>query len=654
MFLSHQIKNRAVVLLGAAVIWPLALSAEILYEETFDGPGRAAGQSITVPDIGWVGTEIKIKDGGNLGSGNSLDGSTAIPNDKESIFYKKIPPVTEGVVTLSCDAWAGAGNFASCIGLISHVYSDRRAEWCRTQNGWTLWVGRIDEKGPAYTDQPKGEILSEQEEIVCPFETPTKLWLSVDLTRNKVWGEIQWTDKDGVVQKKKTAELQWDPLSGVVAGVAVIMDRRAGRTGIELDNIKVEGTPHQLKPHPFKDAAHTIYQMNGHDKPFASPAEIQWISEKWPEGNAQMPYLVWLPDTKELLMMVECKQPIVSAFIRSKDFGKTWSDRAWLRDEVKDNGIGVTLGLTYLGNGKVRGIYGNKEEVEWTSPDNGKTWTQRISPPAEGAIFYFWDTALVLSLETPEKPARLMEAGYRETGIPWGTEGGAFSQGYLRESLDGGKTWQETKVPEWLGLNEITLIKAGNGDIVAAARTDLPQRFVKTHLDHYAGLAVSRSSDEGKTWTKPDVLFEWGRHHPSMIRLKNNDLLMTYVVRLGYTRDKEGFMRFGVEAIISKDNGKTWDIDHRIVLATWTGDIKGDNAWFSGTQSSSTVQLPDDTIVTAFGTGFRNVTDTNHCLMDVALVRWKLPNNPINNDSTLRDAPFDSETRNLLPPPSLK
>lgn len=631
----------------------MSVSAEVLYEENFDGPGRSAGQSITSPELGWVspGKDAFIQNGSpGLKSGNYLKGATAIPNDKESIFIRKIPAVTEGVVTLSCVALATDGNIASSVGLISHAYSDRRAEWVRTSDGWTLWVGRIDHQAPYYTDQPEGPILHGQETVACPFGIPTTLRLSVDMDRNKAWGEISWQDPEGTPHQKKTAEFDWDSLSGDVSGISVILDRRSGRAGVDLDDFKVEGQRHQLKPHPFKDAQHTIYQMNGSEKPIPSPAEIQWISEKWPEGNAKMPYLVWLPETKELLMMVECKQPIRSAFIRSKDGGKTWSEREWLRNEPEGD-ISVALGLTYLGHGKVRAIWGDRTEVEWTSPDNGHAWTARSTPSAEEKILYFWDPALVLAEETNDKPARLIEGGYRETGIPWGDDSGPYSQGYVRSSEDGGQTWQETKVPEWLGLNEITIGRATNGDLVAAARTDLPKRFVKAKLDHYAGLAVSRSSDEGKTWTKPDVLFDWGRHHPCLVTLKNGDLLMTYVVRLGYTRDKQGFQRFAAEAILSKDHGKTWDLDHRIVLATWTGDIKGDNAWFSGVQSSSTVVLPDDTIVTAFGTGFRNATDTTHCLMDVALVRWRLPDNKLNDDRTIRDAAPNSETRNLLTSP---
>ena len=34
--------------------------------------------------------------------------------------------------------------------------------------------------------------------------------------------------------------------------------------------------------------------------------------------------------------------------------------------------------------------------------------------------------------------------------------------------------------------------------------------------------------------------------------------------------------------------------------------------------------LPDGTLLTAFGTGFRNMPGTLACLMDVALLKWRL------------------------------
>ena len=134
---------------------------------------------------------------------------------------------------------------------------------------------------------------------------------------------------------------------------------------------------------------------------------------------------------------------------------------------------------------------------------------------------------------------------------------------------------------------------------------------------------------------------------------------MTYVVRLGYVRNAEGFPQFGVEAVVSHDNGQTWDLDHRYLLHTWVGNRKGSNEsapgpqeWWASSQATSSVLLPDGSIMTAFGTGYRSKPDANNqsTPRDVGLVQWRLGDQPVSDDRTMRDAPFDSDVRNLFDP----
>jgi hypothetical protein len=103
------------------------------------------------------------------------------------------------------------------------------------------------------------------------------------------------------------------------------------------------------------------------------------------------------------------------------------------------------------------------------------------------------------------------------------------------------------------------------------------------------------------------MLYDWGRHHPSMVVMPNGDIVMTYVVRLGYPRTPEGYPQFGIEAVVSQDNGQNWDLDHRYLLATWKGIRKGPNAWYASSQATSTVLLPDGSCITTFGTGYRSL-----------------------------------------------
>lgn len=413
-----------------------------------------------------------------------------------------------------------------------------------------------------------------------------------------------------------------------------------------------EELPVVVHPHPFNNREHTIYQMNGKTPPIPSQAELQWLSKSWPEGNAQMPYMVWMPERQELLMMVECLQPIRSAFIRSKDGGRTWSERTWLRNgDNQEKSLG--LGLVYLGDGKLRAVWGDRQDVEWSSDDYGDRWVSHIEAVPKKDILYFWDQAYVLEEGTKDKPARLIESGHRSHGV-YGQKG-FYSQASVRFSNDGGQTWSPEKVvPQWKGVNEVTFVRAANGDLVAGCRVDYPEKLLgtNTELDSDGGLAVSISSDEGQTWTPIQYLYEWGRHHPCLVKMPNNDLLMTYIVRKGYTPNAGGYPRHGIEAVISRDNGKTWDLDHRIVLASYEGNLKGipHRDWFCSVQSTSTVLLPDQTILTAFGTGFKNLQNTPVCQMDVVLIRWKWPENTLNNDRHLAEAAYDSELRNVHEP----
>jgi len=382
------------------------------------------------------------------------------------------------------------------------------------------------------------------------------------------------------------------------------------------------------KPHPFGKREHVVEQLNGEYEPDSLPAEIQWISEPWykerSDENAQMPYLAYLAERDRVVMLVVTHHPTHTALIFSDDHGKTWSERKWLSTDAEGRPKpGIALGLTNLGGGKLLAYPDNVKHGRWLSDDFGETW--RLSPPQDSVeTRHVWDPLLVLE-DSQGRVRTLLEASWRPTGVVWGSSEGSYSQGYFRSSTDQGRTWsEERKVPQWLGVNEVHLIQAANGDLVAACRTDYPKRFAFHKLDHFGGLAVSISKDQGKTWSDLEPLYEWGRHHPCMVRMPGGDIVMTYVVRLGYPATHEGFPQFGVEAVVSHDNGQTWDKEHRYILATWVGNITGATAWFCSVQSTSTVLLPDGTLLTAFGTGFRNPKGTKICKMDVALVRWRL------------------------------
>jgi hypothetical protein len=204
----------------------------------------------------------------------------------------------------------------------------------------------------------------------------------------------------------------------------------------------------------------------------------------------------------------------------------------------------------------------------------------------------------------------------------------------VRFSYDSGRTWpEELEPPSWNGdggvaVSEVALCRAANGTMIAGCRFRGPKYQNNAVFDQYSGLGVSRSRDNGYTWSKFEPLYDFGRMHPSLVLMPNGDIVMTYVVRLGWLSkedrllDKDGYPRWSIEAVVSRDNGESWDLSHRYVLAKWSGN--------NIATSTSTVLLPDGSLLTAFSSGYlsrpqHKGTDpeSDPQKQEVCLVRWR-------------------------------
>lgn len=401
---------------------------------------------------------------------------------------------------------------------------------------------------------------------------------------------------------------------------------------------------------------HIVRQMNAPDAPAEIPAQCQIVTERWNRVVA-VPYIVYMPEKDQLLMLVGCDYPHHAMVLTSDDRGATWTEPRPVRLDAGGKTIpGLGIGLTYLGEGKLllvtdRLCFSTDYGATWGGPD-GTPEPLAIAPAPCGSTWNQWDPFLVLKNEAG-KITRLVQTGYGMNHEWYGSDKGpGYSTGYLRFSSDEGRTWGDAIAPpQWTGVSEVALLRARNGNYIAACRTDIPVRFEPETLDHLEGLAVSVSSDEGLTWSDLNRLYDYGRHHPCMVLMPDGTIVMTYVVRKGYVNRSDGLPQFGIEAIISRDNGLTWDLDHKYILHAWKGNRTGPEYWWASSQATSTVLLPDGSLLTAFGTGYRSQpAEGGPSPRDAGLVHWRLNSEPVNKESQISDAAHDSELRNVFDP----
>ena len=170
------------------------------------------------------------------------------------------------------------------------------------------------------------------------------------------------------------------------------------------------------------------------------------------------------------------------------------------------------------------------------STDGGRNWEPRVptlgSAPHGGILL---------------KDGRLLLVGRGRSGQE--------VKLFVEESTDSARSWQliaEIGVPEGEDINrfcEPHTCECADGSIIAAFRHTIEPNEIR----------LARSIDGGRTWTKTERTGVFGLP-PHLLALADGRIVMTYCKRL---KDK-----YGEYAVISKDNGRTWDVANEVVLAS--------------------------------------------------------------------------------------
>jgi hypothetical protein len=269
----------------------------------------------------------------------------------------------------------------------------------------------------------------------------------------------------------------------------------------------------------------------------------------------------------------------------STDEGRTWNLRGTVaeRSDENSNVVHGALGLNGRGEliaitggiGDCEGKSGKRRMLQPTvsrSRDEGKTWdvlgpldcglkpTFALVPFGTVAVGMRGDLRASAYLSTREEITETNNAG-----TPFAA--------YIIRSKDDGRTWGDA-VRIGAGINETALLHLGDGEWLAAARTD---DRPKPELGEE--LRLFRSTDDGATWKDEGLVTGVHQHPAHLLRLADGRILLSY----GNRRESS------IDARLSDDAGRTWG-EPRVIFKTQPGD--------QGYPSSA--QLEDGRIATVF------------------------------------------------------
>ena len=358
----------------------------------------------------------------------------------------------------------------------------------------------------------------------------------------------------------------------------------------------------------FSWKEHHTWHGNGKGGFTSRPARYQFLPQH--NGAKVTPYGLAQMDNGEIILVGSTtveggRSAAVIAF--SDDLGETWSD--YIHPE---HPCTHPMMLIYFGHGDLafRSSWEPSGPHYFVSHDYGRTWPEKrpVAPSSDGLPIACEGSPLV------DRDSQGIATAIAETGQTALFVGGIYQhcRGCLHWTRDQGRTWEDFSYPDaWLwhetfdgktserGSGEGALIRAANGDLVAMMRMDCEGRYTKYAYDQFEGLGVSISGDEGRSWSPIRRVCEAGRMHANLVRLPNNDLIMTAIRRMDHRGGKLASYRRGCDAFVSHDHGQTWDQEEMIVLDDWPHHDPND--WYGSVCGHLySVVLSDASVLTGY------------------------------------------------------
>ena len=312
------------------------------------------------------------------------------------------------------------------------------------------------------------------------------------------------------------------------------------------------------------------------------------------------------------------KRPMRNEVRWSSDGGLTWSDPV-VPFPVDTIGANYEGRLMVLPDGRLMmstiALDGSKRPGPYlsVSTDNGRTW----SPSWKLDLSRAWDDGHGWpnrqNVANPDGSVVLMcnnffrDPNWRCVAFQLAPDLKTITDHWDIVEQCADQSFVRLKSGRWIGVWRVYGLRV--------PRNELPYGYVPQWDDGNEGhdfLAATESDDGGRTWSKPRPVTGYMEVPGQVMELHDGRLLLTYGVR---------HYPMGAQAVLSNDQGKSWDLDQRFMLA-WHGALCWGSAHPYPNGHPYSTQRADGRIVTAY---YRTADPKDDHSTLVEAVIWDVP-----------------------------